>query len=253
MIESARSPSPEPLRQVEQAPEEFIETTTTKVIENPTDEEVAEYERAGTIVERSDFIEGSRAGSVAESHRPGKSHKSRKSKSRASTRQSRRSSSSESTATLRQSEVFDKTAALSIKSPSPPRSGHRGRSKSRARGGEIFIETRESRDDSGGTLVLPAREKSRSRRDIEEDIRRLEAEKKSIRHERRNRDDYETRSYREDDRDDDYDYVDDKEIRLEKNSTGQFQLERDAPKRSKSSRRPRARQSDVKGMMFSLT
>lgn len=210
MIESSAPPPPEPYYEPPpQEPEEIIETTTTKIIENPTDEELAKYERAGSVADRYE-----RAGSVAESRKSGKSHKSR-----ASTRQSRRSSSSDSTTTLRQSEMFDKTAALSIKSPSPPRGGRRGRSKSRPRGSEIFIETREDERDSA-SLVLPSRGKSRSRRQIEEDISRLESEKKAIKYERRSREDAEKAERLRDE--DDYEIVDEKEIRLERNSAGKI-------------------------------
>lgn len=96
---------------------------------------------------------------------------------------------------------FSKSVAASIRSPSPTREGRRGRSRSRPRGNEIF----ENNSDSL-TLVLPRREKSRSRREIEEEIRRLELEKKAIRRrDRRIVDDYETETIT---RDDDYEVVD---------------------------------------------
>lgn len=206
MIEDS-APSPPEIRVPEPEPE-IIETTTTKIIENPTDEEIEKYGRAGSVADRYE-----RAESVAESRREGKSRESR---SLAGSRHSRRSSS-ESTTTLRQSEVFDKTEALSIKSPSPSRAGRRGRSKSRARGSEIFIETRDDERESG-SLVLPSRGKSRSRRAIEEDISRFELEKKAIKYDRRAREDAETAERLRDE--DEYEIVDDKEIRLERNSSG---------------------------------
>lgn len=111
--------------------------------------------------------------------------------------------------------MFDKVEALSIRSPSPSRAGRRGRSKSRLRGSEIFVEP----EREPGTLVLPPRNKSRNRRNIEEDILKLEREKKAVYYERRAREETEKAEQLRDE-EPEYEVVDNKEIRLEKNAAG---------------------------------
>lgn len=187
---------------------EVVEMTTTRIIENPSADEIAKYERAAAA-------------------------------EKAQTRKPRRGSSSDSNLTRR-------TAQMSVKSPSPGRRSRRGRDKSTRR--SEVIDTGSTRGGDSGTLILPTRDKSRSRHEIEEDIRRLEHEKRSIREGRRIRDDSP--------RDEEYEIVEpDRDIRVERNDrTGSLQFERDAPKRSKSSRRRRRpTQGDVNAALFTLT
>ena len=149
-------------------PAEVVETVTTKIIENPTDEEMRKYGRAPAInVSDSETVVSSRQNLNEENLSVHNSvyEVSRDNKYRHA------------------SGHISRSQAETLRSPSPTRSGRRGRSRSRPRGDEIFEE-----EESETVVIEPmdlirrkSKSKRRSQREIDEDIRALEREKNRIR------------------------------------------------------------------------